>query len=259
MNSKEEKIKVGVLLRKLTEKDIFFITTIIYFSIILLYELFYCNYEFFSKVIENYNFSIYRIILYIGIFAVFCKFKDKFIKSALSSFESEIKCYFTYIILALTLVLSIMLIVYIYVIQKNILNIVVLLISFLLFNLFAIYISNNLYKNIIVMALIFGTIFSISIPFNNQLDEKRHFLSSYSIALGNLNLKNAIADESIISMPRQMTMENFVSYFNEKPSGELTRDFSGKEVQDTPNDFYYYTITYFISGIGIFIAKTLGR
>ncbi len=258
MNNKGENRKLGNKLRKLTEKEIFIITSVLYIAIILLYELFYCNYEFFTKRLVHYNFSFYRLIVYISIFMVFLKFKNRLIKDVIDSFNSEIKCYFLDITLILTILFSIIIIINVNIMKKINLYAIVSLISFLAFDIFAIYTSNNIYKNIIITSLIFGSIFSISVTINNQLDEKRHFLSSYSIAIGSLNLKYATIDESVASMPRQMNIEKFVTYFHEKPTGELNKDFSDRDIKDTPNDFYYYTTSYFISGLGIFIAKTLG-
>jgi len=73
-----DKIKEDKLGNILKNKDLIFITTVIYFAIITLYELFYCNFNFFTGKIENYNFSLYRIIMYIIIYLIYYKFKDEF-------------------------------------------------------------------------------------------------------------------------------------------------------------------------------------
>ena len=255
---KMKNIELGKNLRKLNEKDLFVITSIFYLAIILIYELFYCNYEFFMQKIQYYNFSFYRIIAYIFVYIIYIKFGNKFINSAIKSFENDIKCYVVDTVLMFTTIFSIIFIIICNINQIFNLRTIILFISILLVDLFVIYTSNNIYKNIIITSLVFGSIFSITITFNNQLDEKRHFLSSYSIGIGNLNLKDATIDESVASMPRQMNIERFVSYFREKPTGELTKDFSNRDIKDTPNNFYYYTTSYFVSGIGIFISKTLG-
>ena len=60
-------------------------------------------------------------------------------------------------------------------------------------------------------------------------------------------------------MPRQMNVEEFTSYFSKKPTGEITKNFADRDIKDTPNNFYFYTTSYFVSGLGIFIAKTIRR
>ena len=249
------KFEFGNILKKLKDKDIFLITTVIYFSIVLLYELFYCNLRFFTGAIQSYNFSLYRIIVYFIIYVVYYKVKDKFISSAVETLNNKIKCYFIDITIFLTVVLSIALII---LSTKNMnINIIIAFISLLIFNLFALYISNSIIKNAIITSLLFGTIFSISVTFNNQLDEKRHFLASYSIALGEVNLSSPKVDKSIVNMPRMMNADKFIKYFNQYPTGEITKEFSKDELEDTPCD--YIVVSHFVSGIGVFISKTLGR
>jgi len=248
-----DKIKEDKLGNILKNKDLIFITTVIYFAIITLYELFYCNFNFFTGKIENYNFSLYRIIMYIIIYLIYYKFKDEFIKDAVDSLNNRFKRYFIYAVIFFTIFLSI-LVIY----SKNFsVYTIVTFISILIFNLFAIYISNNILKNMIITSLLFGTIFSISVTFNNQLDEKRHFLASYSIAMGEFNLKSAIVDESVADMPRIMDTEEFIKYFEKKPTKELVRDFSDDKIENIPNN--YMAVTYLVSAIGIFISKIMGR
>jgi len=253
-----KKFEFGNIVKKTKDKDIFMITTVIYIAIVLLYELFYCNFRFFIGAIQNYNFSFYRIIVYCIVYFVYYKLKDKFIKSAIEALKSKVKCYFIDIIIALTIFLSIVLICSA---SKCLsVKIIVAFISLLVFNLFALYVSNSLIKNAIITSLLFGSIFSISMTVNNQLDEKRHFLASYSIALGEINFTSPKVDKSIINMPRIaniVNLDNFIKYFEEKPSGEITKEFSKETLEDTPNDCI--VVSYFVSGVGIFISKLLGR
>ncbi len=257
MNNKLRDMKIGNQWKKVKQKDLFIITSIFYFAMVLIYELFYCNYEFFMHIIQSYNFSFYRIIVYFTIYILFIKFGNKFTNDAIKSFQNDIKCYIIDVVLALTMILSVILIIICNIHPIMNVRIIILILSFLLLNLFAIYVSNNIYKNVIITSLVFGSIFSITVTFNNQLDEKRHFLFSYSISMGNLNLKKATVDETAVEMPSKMKLEQFISYFTSKPSGNIINDFSDKETGDTPNNSYY-TISYFVSGIGIFIARILG-
>lgn len=253
--NKISEFQFGNMLKKLKYKDIFLITTVIYSAIVLLYELFYCNFRFFTGAIENYNFSLYRIIVYCIIYFIYYKVKDKFINTAIETLKNKTKCYFIDIIIFLTILLSFVLICI--AIKKLTINIIITFIALLIFNLFAIYISNSIIKNAIITALLFGSIFSISVTFNNQLDEKRHFLSSYSIAIGEFNLKKPKVDEIVAEMPRMMNTINFLEYFEQEPTKKTIEDFSSKKLEDTPNN--YMVVSYLVSGIGIFISKLLGR
>lgn len=246
--------KIENVFEKLTKRNLLAITSVIYLAIILLYELFYCNYEFFFKIIPSYNFSIYRIIAYTVIYLLVYKFKDKFIDSALETFKLKAKCRFLMVIMFISVAI-ILAIIILSITNYFSIYFVNLLISILLILLFAIYISNNMIKNIIIIALTFGIIFSISITFNNQLDEKRHFLASYSIALGEFNLTDPAMDKSVSEMPRMMSVENFVKYYTINPTNNIVKE-PIEDISDSPND--YLTVSYIISGAGIFIAKTLG-
>ena len=252
---KIQEFEFGNMLKKLKEKDIFIITTVIYFSIVLLYELFYCNFEYFVGKIQNYNFSLYRIIIYCVVYLIYYKVKDKFIKVAIETLNSKAKCYFIDMIVFFTVLLSVVLLCS--AIKNLSVNIIIAFFALLIFNLFALYISNNIVKNAIITGLLFGSVFSISVTFNNQLDEKRHFLSSYSVAIGEFNLKNPKVDKSVSEMPRMMNVAKFLECFEQKPKGEMVEEFSNKKLEDTPNN--YMVVSYLVSGIGIFISKTLGR
>lgn len=256
MNTKSDKFEIGTFLKKFTNKDIFTITTAIYFAIIVIYELFYCNFEFVLKIIPTYNFSLYRFIAYLIIYLVFYKFKDKFIERAIDGFQSKFKCYFVDISIIIILSILIASLSLIIITKTFTISNIILFISGLMLSLLIFYISNNMLQNVVVTALLIGTIFSISITFNNQLDEKRHFLSSYSIATGNFNLKKASIDESVAAMPKPMNTRHFIQYFKEYPTNNITKEFSDKAIEDTPTD--YLNFSYIISGLGIFIAKTLG-
>lgn len=233
---------------KLTKKDIFIITNIIFVAITFIYELFYCNFEYFFNEIQNYNFSIYRFIAYGVIYLIIYKFKDNFLFSAIEAFKIKEKGYFVNITIILELC------VFIFIAPKIGMYIIILSIAMLLLLLFSIYVSKDMIKNLIVTALTFGIIFSITIPFNNQLDEKRHFLSSYNIAAGNFDLKNPTIYKSVSEMPRNIRPHNFITYFSISPTNEIMEE--PEDIGDKAND--YITVSYIISGFGIFIAKTLG-
>lgn len=233
---------------KLTKKDIFIITNIIFVAIIFIYELFYCNFEYFFNGIKNYNLSIYRFIAYAVIYLLIYKFKDEFIDSAIEAFKIKQKGYL------FNITILVELFVLIFLTSKIGMYIIILSIAMLLLLLFSIYISKDMIKNLIVTALTFGIIFSITIPFNNQLDEKRHFLASYNLATGNFDLKNPTIYKCTSEMPMNIRIHNFITYFSINPTNEVMEE--PENIGDTAND--YITVSYIISGIGIFIAKILG-
>ena len=244
-NQKEEKIK----------KQLLAITAIIFLTIIVLYELFYCNFQYFSKEITEYNFSFFRIIAYITVGILLYKFRNYFINEAIKDWDNKIKEMVLYIVVEFSVFLLAG-ILFITISQKVItIRIILLLITIMLLNLFVIYVSKNMAKNLIIMCLTFGTIFSLSITFNNQLDEKRHFLSSYSIATGNIDMSNTVINNNLQNMKRIVELEEFIEYFNIKPSNEKSKS-TTTDLRDLPCD--YLTVSHFISAIGIFIAKTLG-
>ena len=256
MKNKEKQLEVGTLLRKLDRKDMVLITTVIYIATVIIFELLYCNYEFVTKSITQYNLSIYRFIAYIAVYCVFYKFKDKFIEPALAGFKSKFKCFFVDIVLILTVIIATSGLIILFLRQSITIKSIIFFIALLNINLFTLYFSNNIVKNAVVTAVLLGSIFSISITFNNQLDEKRHFLASYSISIGKFNLKEPNIDESIVEMPRNLTPRGFVQYYKKYPSGDINNNIEKFDIKDTPND--YITITYLISGLGIFIARILG-
>ena len=256
MEKEKNDFKVGTLLKKMDKQDFLLVTTIIYIAIVFVYEFMYCNFEFITNTISNYNFSLYRIIAYISIYLIFYKFKDNFIEKAINSFQSEIKCLFVYVVLSFALSIFAGGLVVLNINKTLELSMVILFVASLSVSLLAIYISNSITQNIIVTALLIGAIFSISITFNNQLDEKRHFLSSYSVSIGSFNLRHASIEQNTADMPRQMRPTYFVSFFNKYPSNNITKAFLDRDIKDKPND--YPTVSYIISGLGIFIARMLG-
>lgn len=256
MKNTTKQFDIGNLLRKIDTQDMQLITTVIYIANVVMFELLYCNYEYILKIIPQYNFSIYRIIVYISLYCFFYRFKDHFIEPAIEAFQSKWKCLAVEITIFLLCILWINGLVVMLARKFLSVNLVILLIATLNFILLVIYMSNSMLKNAVVTALLIGSVFSISITFNNQLDEKRHFLSAYSISMGNLNLKHASIDESVAEMPRNLTVRGFIGYYKQYPSDSFSKDMSNRDIKDIPND--YITISYLVSGLGVFLAKILG-
>lgn len=244
-------------MKKITNKGLTIITTILYSIIILTYELFYCNYELFHKTIVIYNFSIFRIISYIFFYIILYVFKDKFINVAIKTFDNKLKCKIiigTLIASAITLYFILL---NIWIAKDYNLFQIIGIISVILTNIFVIYISNDMIKNAIIICLTFGTIFSISIIINNQLDEKKHFLSEYSLAIGNFNWVKPTVDVSVAEIPVRTNLQDFSKYFRLKPQNILTKEYTSTDERNTPAA--YYPISYISSATGIFLAKNLSR
>ena len=253
---KEKNDSIIENLQKSDKKSIFTITSVIYLAIILIYEFLYCNYEFVNSITTKFNFSIYRIIVYISIFFLFYKFKDRFIEQAIEGFKSKIKCYGVFICLFFPIMGAIMIITEIVLLGIIYFSTAILLYASLLLLLLSVYISNDIIHNAIVISLLIGIVFSITITINNQLDEKRHFLAAYSISIGRFNLKEAGAEETVAEMPRMLNQKCIIKCFNIYPTKNIITNFEGKEVEDTPCD--YFALSYIPSALGIFIARTLG-
>lgn len=244
------------MINKIKNNKIHIITSILYFAIIIIYELLYCNFSWIKNLDLTYNFSFFRIIMYIFFYVIYFLLKNKFIDNIKKSFENKTKSGLTYVLSLISTVLLFSIIGCIFILKEIFLWQVVAMLSILLFDLFLIYITNDILKNTILICVTLGIVFSISITINNQLDEKKHFLSTYSLALGNISKTNHTVDTSIADIERGLSIENFNKYFNEKPQNLLTKKYTAEDVRDTPAN--YYVISYIPAAIGIFLAKTLG-
>jgi len=56
--------------------------------------------------------------------------------------------------------------------------------------LFILYITKDYIKNIIITILTLGFVASISTDVYHMIDEKKHFLSTLNVAVGNFDLEN---------------------------------------------------------------------
>lgn len=232
------------------------ITSILYLLVISTYEILYCNCGWARGITNTYNFSIFRIVMYIIFYLIYFIFKNKFIDSVIESFESKTKKICTGTFIAISTIILCFFIINMIIWKTILLWQVITVITILLFDLFLIYITNDLLKNSILISITLGIIFSISITVNNQLDEKKHFLSTYSLALGNLSSKNHTVDTSIADIERSLTIEGFNKYFSQKPQNQLTKEYISEDIKDTPATYYF--ISYIPAAVGIFLAKNLG-
>lgn len=233
-------------------KIIIICTSMIYYFVILFYELFYCNFRFMAGAINTYNFSLFRVVMYIAIYALCFIYLKKNIEGIEKSFTNKTKQAFTIVLGA---VANTILLYLIFGQKQMTLSYVVSVISILLLDLFLIYTTENIAKNAILICITFGIIFSIGITINNQLDEKKHFLSAYSLSFGNLNRVNHTVDKSIAGVKRGLTINEFNRYFSEFPQNDITNSFTAEDACDTPADYFF--ISYIPPAIGIFLARIL--
>lgn len=243
-------------MKRINEKSIYYFTTIIYIITIFLYEVFYCNFQYMKGNSEVYNISAFRIIFYIFLYIIYFLLKNKFTKQIVESFNNKFKKIITIISIIVSIILIFIILTDIIKTQNFELKHVIFLILISLINIFLIYVTNDIIKNTIVMSLTLGIIFSITITINNQLDEKKHFLSSYSLALGNLSSSNHTVDISIANIGRGLSVEKFNHYFNKYPERTYTKEYKVEDECDMPAG--YYPISYIFSAMGIYLAKNLG-
>ena len=148
-------------------------TLVIILAIISIYEIGICNYEWlYSRIkqIESvpYNLSIFRIICYVFIIILYAiigkKTNEEVIESISNNFRKKVLLIISYII-------GIIFIGRILLLREEIGNLTALLLILVVLNmyLFVTYLSKNHAKNLILIGLTFGIMFSISVDFNNAI------------------------------------------------------------------------------------------
>lgn len=248
-------------MKKIINKNsIMIVTIVILFLAIITFEFGYCNAINVNNFLEHkeilYNFSLFRIVSYVAFFILYFIFKDNFIDEAISLSENKWKriLIYTFVILSI-----LALFIAIFVICKcdfNIRIISVTLITVLMSTIFAIYLSNDCVKNVIVALCTFGIVFSISTQFNHNLDEKRHFMTAFNIANFNLNYeKSPITDNKVNEIQHETNITDIDNYLN-KYIPEITSEVDMDDIGSTPTN--YSAIAYIFSAMGILLAKVFG-
>ena len=225
--------------------------TILLISIsIFLYEICFCNLK---NIITNgtYNFSLFRVVMYIIFFILYKKFANKFIEEARKTLQSKRKI--IYIYLAIVIIYTI----YKLIIEKNYYTLTLIILTELNGLLFILYISKDYIKNIIITILTLGFIFSISTDVYHMIDEKKHFLSTLNVAVGNFNFKEALTDEEFNNIEFESSTVNFaMEYFGKRCSLNMQKIPENESIFSTPAE--YSPMLYIPSSIGINIARLLG-
>lgn len=243
------------------EKVIKIVTICIMLLVMILFEIGYCNAAWLKSIFyeggSQYNFSICRIVFYIIFLLLYIIFKNKFLQEAIEALENKVKnniIYFATIILFLAIIIAICIMVK----EPSLIRIAtVVIISFLLGYLFILYISNNPIKNVIVIVCTFGILFSITTTFNNQIDEKRHFMTAFNISFLNFDyIENPITDKQIEKLPRMMRIIGIDSFLEKKYTPQITNEVNKEQTVSIPAD--YNAFLYIFPAIGITIARFLG-
>ena len=232
---------------KLNKKQI--ITLLILCMIIGIYELLFCNYLFITGE-STYAFSFYRIVMYVAVIILFLKF-SKYI----SEYKVEIQKAEKYI-LYVSILLLLATFFFTFVGKITLLTAIIIIIAILLILLLAFSLTGNYIKNFILIALAMGFILSMIMPINNQLDEKRHFLSAYNLSYANINFNKPIINEGIQSIPQRLNFEKFNTYFHKNYEPTFLEEYEIEDISNIPAA--YNPIQYLPSAIGIYIARLLG-
>lgn len=242
-----------------TKKAIFIITAILYFISIIIFELFFCNSELMNNIFRNknietqYNFSLFRLILYIAFFVALFLGRKYLTKDVLEENKSKVKNVLI-IIYSIVAILGIAFITYcVFGKEVPMQRIAMLYIGLIMGEICLIYISKNFIKDIIVLTFTFGIILTVTVDINNALDENKHFASAYNISIGNFDyMNNPKMDERFLNLGTWLKYTENSKLFKNDFQENIV-DMNTDNIAVTPAD--YGVITYLPSAIGIFVAK----
>lgn len=232
---------------KLNKKQI--ITLLILCMIMGIYELLFCNYLFITGE-STYAFSFYRMVMYVAVIILFLKFSKHILE-----YKGEIQKAEKYI-LYVSILLLLATFFFTFVEKITLLTAIIIIIAILLILLLAFSLTGNYIKNFILIALAMGFILSMIMPINNQLDEKRHFLSAYNLSYANINFNKPIINEGVQSIPQKLNFEKFNVYFHKKYEPTFLEEYELEDISSIPAA--YNPIQYLPSAIGIYMARLLG-
>ena len=214
-----------------------------------IYELLFCNYLFITGE-STYAFSFYRMVMYVAVIILFPKFSKHILE-----YKGEIQKAEKYI-LYVSILLLLATFFFTFVGKITLLTDIIIIIAILLILLLAFSLTGNYIKNFILIALAMGFILSMIMPINNQLDEKRHFLSAYNLSYANINFNKPIINEGVQSIPQRLNFEKFNTYFHKNYEPTFLEEYVIEDISNIPAA--YNPIQYLPSAIGIYIARLLG-
>lgn len=241
------------------KKSIFIITTILYFISIIIFEMFFCNSELMNNIFRNtnidtqYNFSLFRLLLYIAFFVALFLGRKYLIKDVLEENKSKVKKVII-ILYSIVAILGIAFVTYcIFAKQVPMQRIAMLYIGLIMGEICLIYISKNFVKDIIVLTFTFGMMLIVTVDINNALDENKHFMSAYNVSIGNFNYMNdPKEDERFLNLGTRIKYTENSKLFKNDFEEQIV-DLNTDNIAFTPAD--YGVITYLPSAVGIFVAK----
>lgn len=256
--------KRRIILPNFSERILSFLTFAIYIITMLIFEIGYCNASNMVNIVNRnfheitYDFSLCRLIMYIVILILVGIFRKKFVNDVIETLEkNKYKKIFTYLylILGALIIITASIIVAKFPLLSR--GISIGMMAVLMGAIAAIYISNNILKNVIIITLNLGIIFSISTNFNHAIDEKKHFMTAFNIAFGNFDYaENPITDSGIEQLPQISKFSTINPFLEKKYEPNITNEVNKEDTPSTPAE--YNCIGYLPAGLGIFIGKTLG-
>lgn len=246
----------------LNTKTITIYTIIIYLIGIFIFEFGYCNSNFLYNIIigqldfEYHCFPI-RILCYVAGIILICIFKNNFIKNSIETCKNKYKRIFIYVSLIITFIIFIAYVIIIFVNPLICRGMTIGLLSVFATDIFIIYVSNNVTKNVIVTIATFGIIFAISTDYNHAIDEKRHFMTAFNIANYNFDYSNnPITDKKLDKLPHFTKFTSIDAFLEEKYIPEITNEVNIQDIPSTPATYPF--ISYIFAAFGIFLAKNVG-
>ena len=226
---------------------------LIYGLSMLIYELLFCNSDFLLNQ-GGYNFSLFRIVMYIVWIIVYVLFNKKFIDQAIKSFSSRFKKYVAiiYYVLAIGIFAFLFIRIEYIAMQKLALYVIAILMG----AIFITCVQSSYVKNMILVSSTFGIVFAISTDLNHPYDEIRHFISAFNVSVGNADFNNYKMDEQLKEIPLDSHYTDINKLFNKNYDTKLDKEVDKSDIIYVPAPYSF--ILYVFPGLGIFLANLLG-
>jgi len=231
---------------KLSEKAykniLFFITIILYLINIGIYEFVICR-----------SISVFRIVMYILFITLYIVFYKRLAEATRKTFEGKAKK----IIIGVYIFISIIIGIYMCLKWISIYKIALTIITLIMGLICIIYLSKDYVKNVLVTIFTVGIVFSTTTDFFHPLDEKRHFITSLNVSIGNFDYENnPKTDKTFNEIDFFTDIDNFVPLFQKKYEEKIIDAKDIEDMNSLPTD--YNPVIYVPGAIGISIAKLLG-
>ena len=237
------------------KKIVNIITIFLYIISMIVYEFGFCNWGFTNHYIFKgeeitYYFSFFRVCVYIIFWILYGIGIPKFLDSACETIKEKNKK----IIIGIYIPIMIAILSYFIIKNKEMYRISIFIIIFLMGIVALIYISKNYIKNIIVITMTLGMVFACTTRFNGSLDEKKHFMSAFNLAAGNINyVERPFTQKEFNEIPFLCPMDNSIMLFRIPYESKLEENTNIKDIDSLPAG--YNPIMYIPSAIGIELAK----